>query len=123
MCNEQPDAVTPSLVVAAGCRNTLVSSGRLPLNPLDLPIRNAQADAKLGEANQALAKAMALPLVWGHRSDPSKSAKTGMDVETNGRTTLYGAYLHRKTAAYCETTGKGNGLVYTLPYQPHGLNI
>ena len=63
--------------------------------------------AKLGKANQALARAMALPLVWGHQVDPTTSDNTELDVETNGRTTLYGAFLQRKICTYCETTGTG----------------
>ena len=61
----------------------------------------AESDKALNKASQALARAMALPLVWGHHCDPAVCEKAALNDEKGSRTTLYGAYLHR----YCPGTG------------------
>lgn len=65
------------------------------------------ADAELGAASAALARSMQMPLVWGHHFDPEVSKRAALNEEKGSRTTLYGAYLHRKPSAYCETNGTG----------------
>ena len=62
---------------------------KTPRNPVYFVVRyllyRDPADAKLGAASQALARAMALDLVWGHYSDPEACKAAGLNVETNGR--------------------------------------
>jgi len=66
-----------------------------------------EGDGALGAAGQALARAMALPLVWGHQNEPSRSLASALNDEKGSRTTLYGAYLAQKPAVYCETFATG----------------
>jgi hypothetical protein len=42
-------------------------------------------DAELGAMSQALARAIAMPLVWGHRCDPDVCARSSLNEEKGSR--------------------------------------
>lgn len=67
----------------------------------------AESDDTLVAKSQALARAMALPLVWGHHCDPDVCHRAALNDEAGSRTSLFASYLFRKPAVYCETTGTG----------------